>query len=545
LGAREITWVLNIGRDIVQKSWCVVGSLLLASQLACGADPGQGGDVSGDPAGAVALGASGPEVVSLREYLTQYGYFPNETLRAAYPHWNPMLPAPTGDRARFDVDLQSAVTKFQRNMGLAPSGVLDAATAQAMAEPRCGFPDDDPDATGQGDKWALISGANRWTKTAIKYRINQPNVVLQGMGTKEATKAAILAGFRLWQATTNLTFTEVSSGEDLIVDYMNLGSPWASGNAPPFANMLINSTKMWTPFLLVMAVGHEAGHVLGLHHSSNFVTNVTSIPLMSPSGNSNAAFTNDDKVSSNALYNDWELLPGLAFDIGAGVNGAVWIIGTGAREPFRWNGSNWEVVSLGQPCSRIDVDASNRPWVVTAGNRIFRHDGVSWREVPGGGRALDIGIGREGNVFVVGTDRRIYKHVSNAWSLWGTGANVASIDVDMAGIPHVVDTSNRFWVCPNNCATEAGGMGLDIGYGGPSFFTFGTENWGWAIGLSDTIWARNRQAAIPNPNPGSVAPAADTWVQTSGAARRITVGPNGRPWIVTSAGNIFRRLELP
>ena len=525
------------------KNWCILSSLLLASQLACSAEPGQGNEESGDPTGALAFGARGAEVVSLREYLTQYGYFPNEKLQAAYPDWQPMLPAPSGDPTRFDGELKSALTKFQRNMGLEPSGVVDAATAAAIATPRCGFPDDDPDASGV-DKWALTSGRNRWTKTAIKYRIAQPNVALQGMGTKEATKAAILSGFQAWQATTNLTFTEVTSGEDLVVDYKNLGGPTAQGDAPPVQGMSISTAVTFTAVSLRMAVAHETGHVLGLHHSSNFVNGVTSIPLMASFGNPSGSFTNDDRVGANVLYNDWEQLPGLAVDIGAGVNGAVWIIGTGARRPYRWDGANWVKVDLAETCSRIDVDASNRPWVVTASNLIYRHNGVGWELAPGNGRALDVGIGTDGNVFVIGTDRRIYKHLNNAWSLWGTGSNAASIDVDMAGIPYIVDTGNVFLACPNGCSGVAGGMGLDIGFGGPNFFTFGTENWGWAIGLNDTIWARNKQTAIANPDPRSATPAADGWVQANGGARRITVGPNGRPWLVTHTNAIYRRREL-
>ena len=239
------------------KNWCVLSSLFLATQVSCSADSGEGSDVSGD----LSRGATGEEVVSLRAYLKQYGYFPNETLREAHPDWQPMLPETSGNPAYFDEDLESALTKFQRNMGLEPSGVVDAATAEAMAKPRCGFPDDDPDASGV-DKWSLISGANKWTKTAIKYKINQPNVALLGMGTKEATKAAILSGFQAWQATTNLTFTEVTSGQDLLVDYINIPGAIAQGNAPPNQFLNINSTVTFTAVSLRMAVAHEVGHVL-------------------------------------------------------------------------------------------------------------------------------------------------------------------------------------------------------------------------------------------------------------------------------------------
>lgn len=525
----------------------VVGSLLSILMAGCGAGDQGGGSqgVSGEQT--LSVGSHGPGVLTAREFLTQFGYFPNEQLQQAYPDWHPMVPATKGDPALFDELLRQAVQKYQKNVGLVASGELDAATVEAMRAPRCGVPDLDPERPEAVDKWALIGASNRWNKTAIKYKINQPNVVLQGLGTKEATKTAILGGFAIWFSSTNLTFTEVTSGEDLLVDYRDLGAtgPIAQGSPPPSAGMTINSRVVFTTTSLRMAVAHEAGHVIGLHHSSNFVSGTTSTPLMSPSGNSSGALINDDKIASNVLYNDWEQLPGLAYDIGVGVGGSVWIIGQGAREPFRWNGSNWVQVTLGQPCSRVDVDDLGRPWVVAANNVIYRYDGASWSEVPGNGRALDIGIGTNGNVYAIGTDGRSYRYSNNAWSFLGGPSGGTSIDVDMNGIYHVVAANNELWTCNGGCIREAGGLGLDISYGGPSFYTFGTENWGWAIGLGDTIWARDRQVEVPNANPGSYTPAADTWVQSNGLARRISVGPNGRPWVVTSGGAIFRRLELP
>lgn len=525
----------------------VLGGLLSILVAGCGAGDERGGseDLSGGQT--LSLGAHGAGVVAAREFLTQFGYFPNDRLQQAYPDWQPMVPASKGDPALFDESLKQAVQKYQKNLGLVVSGELDATTLEAMRAPRCGVPDTDPERASSVDKWALIGAANRWNKTAIKYKINQPNVVLQGLFTKEVTKAAILAGFATWHATTNLTFTEVTSGEDFLVDYRDLGTGGtiAQGSPPPSAGMIINSRLTYTAASLRMTVAHEAGHVIGLHHSSNYVAGTTGQPLMSPSGNSTGSLINDDKIASNVLYNVWEQLPGLAYDIGVGVGGSVWIIGQGAREPFRWNGSSWVQVTLGQPCSRVDVDDLGHPWVVAATNVIYRHDGSKWSELPGGGRAFDIGIGTNGFVFAIGTDGRSYRYGNNVWSFVGGPSGGTSIDVDMSGNFHVVAANNELWTCNNGCFREAGGLGLDVGYGGPPGFTFGTENWGWAIGLNDTIWARDKQVEVPSANPGSFTPAADTWVNTPGAARRISVGPNGRPWLVASNGNIYRRAELP
>jgi len=50
----------------------------------------------------------------------------------------------------------------------------------------------------------------------------------------------------------------------------------------------------------------------------------------------------------------WQLMPGLAKDIGIGADGSVWVIGTdptpGGYGIYRWNGSDW---------SRIDGGATD------------------------------------------------------------------------------------------------------------------------------------------------------------------------------------------
>jgi len=89
------------------------------------------------------------------------------------------------------------------------------------------------------------------------------------------------------------------------------------------------------------------------------------------------------------------------------------------------------------------------------------------------------------------------------------------------------------------------GLGIDIGKGGtmqPIGGNLGGMEHSWLIGLGDGIWVKNFQPAGSSGSPPPAA--ADGWVQSNGAARRIAVGTRGRPWVVNSAGNIYRRLEL-
>ena len=47
----------------------------------------------------------------------------------------------------------------------------------------------------------------------------------------------------------------------------------------------------------------------------------------------------------------WQMLPGLAKDIGVGADGSVWVIGTdstgGGYGIHRWNGNNWTKIDGG------------------------------------------------------------------------------------------------------------------------------------------------------------------------------------------------------
>lgn len=70
----------------------------------------------------------------------------------------------------------------------------------------------------------------------------------------------------------------------------------------------------------------------------------------------------------------FELLPGLATDIGVGADGTVYITGTGAIPGgygvFRWNGSDWSSIDGGGV--HISVSPQGLPWLVNNANAIFR-----------------------------------------------------------------------------------------------------------------------------------------------------------------------------
>jgi streptogramin lyase len=87
----------------------------------------------------------------------------------------------------------------------------------------------------------------------------------------------------------------------------------------------------------------------------------------------------------------WNLLPGLANDIGVGANGSVWVIGTqstaGGDHIYQWNGSSW-IQEPSASGSRITVGPDGQPWVVNTSGQI-------WHRISSGNWSLFSGLGQE------------------------------------------------------------------------------------------------------------------------------------------------------
>jgi hypothetical protein len=112
--------------------------------------------------------------------------------------------------------------------------------------------------------------------------------------------------------------------------------------------------------------------------------------------------------------------------------------------------------------------------------------------------------------------------------------------VGPTGVPWVVNsTGNIFrrttadpasgtWELLPGLATD---IGINIG------------NYAWKIGttpvgngnLSIEVWDEQSTVSEGSPPP----PAKNEWIPVSGGATSISVTPNGAPWVVNRAGNIF------
>ena len=485
----------------------------------------------------------------MNEYLRRYGYFPNDELARQYPTWRPVVSQGPARADHYDQQTEAGVRALQANFGLPVTGVVDARTRWTMEHPRCGIPDG-IHARASGYKFA--QGGSKWPNTNLTWRVMNTDDV-----TLAQARTAATAAFAAWANETTATFTELTTGSaDIEITFAPLGDPTfvLAQNALPAQGgaMVINTAATWSvanpppanAFSLQRVMTHEVGHGLGLLHSGS--TAATMTPL-TPAGVGPRPLDVDDRAGISSLYDTWFEMPGGGKDIAVGADGSVWVIGLGPivggnfaihkwnEATFSWQGSDGGAV-------RIAVSPSGVPWVVNAAGQIFRRSSSSptsgfWQEMPGGAR--DIGIGAEGSVWVIGTAAipggfEIFKFNGSGWDKSNGGA--ARITVDSAGLPWVTASDGRIFRRDSSSATSGNwelmpGGGNDIGVG-PANYPYLLGTGAVAGGFEIFLWDQQPQ--------DGTAPMKREWVKVPGAAVAVSVGPNARPWVINSFGQIFR-----
>jgi hypothetical protein len=256
----------------------------------------------------------------------------------------------------------------------------------------------------------------------------------------------------------------------------------------------------------------------------------------------------DDLVGISTLYDESEMLPGSAYDVGAG-GSHTWIVGTtpthGGYTLFNWNaGAGGWLMSDGGGV-RIASTTSGVPWLVNNAGEIFQRTSNSttsgsWQIKPG--CASDIGVGADGSVWITGCNAitggyGIHKWNGSGWPQDSALGGAVRIAVGPTGIPWIVNSSGEIFrrtsANPSTGSWEMlPGVARDIG--------IGSGNYAWIVGTSSTVGGYNIFAWNEQPAFGS-APAKYSWVPVVGGAVGISVGANGQPWLVNSAGSIFRQ----
>lgn len=228
-------------------------------------------------------------------------------------------------------------------------------------------------------------------------------------------------------------------------------------------------------------------------------------------------------LCSTVALAQWQLLPGLATDIGVGARGDAWVVGIdrveGGHSVYRWVGNDWQIVPGG--AVRIDVDPQGTPWVVNSEGHIFRAGAESWQRLPG--IARDIGIGADGSVWVIGITPTaggftIHRWNGRDWDVVPGGA--VRIDVDPSGNPWVVnDAGGIFRWTPSGQWQRLPGQATAV--------TIATNGTAWILG-TDRV-------------PGGFSIhrwTGQNWRRVNGGAVALSAG--AAPWLVNSDQQIFR-----
>ena len=225
-----------------------------------------------------------------------------------------------------------------------------------------------------------------------------------------------------------------------------------------------------------------------------------------------------------AAQADWEKVPGLASDIGAGGK-AVWIVGRDAHPGgfgiYTWAKRTWQPVD--GAAVRVDVGPDGTPWIVNDKGAIYARRGNRWQRIPGAAR--DIGVGNDGSVWVIGANRvaggyGIYRRVGGRWdSVPGGGVR---IDVGPRGMPWVVNDAGHIYRLANGRWQRMPGLARDI-----------------AVGARGNVWIVGAEKAAGGYEIFRYVERRDAWLKLDGAAVAISAFPL-QPVIVNVHGEIFR-----
>lgn len=497
----------------------------------------------GDVSAPLHLYDTGAGVAAVNHYLFRYGYYPNAALAQQFPTWRPLVSEAPVDPYIFDATTEEAVKKFQSNMGLKSTGVVDTETLKLMKTRRCGHPD--RELQDESEKWALYSQS--WSDLTLKYKVvpQSGNTTLGTGNLTQATVETVLASaFAEWAATTTLSFSKTSGSDNDIeitwfagsgpagyADFDGPGDIMAWGHGPTDGRLYFDDDETWSTTNLEDVAVHEIGHVLGLAHSS--LASATMYPFVHTGMDS---VESDDIEGIGARYNAWELMPGSATQVSVGADGTVWILGdspiTGGFATYQWNGSSW--TAKGGAGVRIAVGPSGLPWLVNSSGNVYERSGGSW--VSRSGAGTDISVGADGSVWLLGNTPvsggySTYKWNGSAFSLVAGAAR--DIGVDPNGQPWVTTSAGAVYRRPSSSWNLMPGAGTDIAVGANGAV--------WMLGNdADTsgnyaVYLWNEQTAF------DTAPAKAEWVNVPGGATSIAVDPNGLPWVTNSAHEIYRR----
>jgi len=248
------------------------------------------------------LGDQDPELEKVQDYLTRFSYLTTTVSPGT-------LDAPTSE----------ALETFQQVRGLEASGELNAETARALQEPRCGNPDVGLIARAEGGTSApfVLRGCS-YNKTPFTYRFVNGTADIAGTQERNAvrnafnTRASVLCDVTFQERTDDPVDFEIGwvtadhgdgdpfDGVGFVLAHAFYPPPCGGSHA---GECHFDDAETWSlavapgTFDLETVALHEIGHLLGLDHSF-----VAGSVMFSDYGGVRRALTQDDIDGIRRLY---------------------------------------------------------------------------------------------------------------------------------------------------------------------------------------------------------------------------------------------------